>query len=406
MNLVMICIDCLRNDFISKNYGDTPFLDQLRDESLYFSNMHSTATTTTPCVASFFTGRYSEKNGVNSLEEAELSKNASTLAEKLSEAGLNTHALTTGPLVEKTGLNRGFDRYECRDREKTLFTDWEDELYERIDEQEEPFFLYLHLWELHEPLEVPEEFDKAKYGNRPYTRILSALDRKIEEIDSRLPEDTVLAIHGDHGESITWRGSFLQRWMKRGRTLFRYYGGFNTRPVERKLNQLFDRKSGIKDHFIEEGHGETVFDFTTNVPFMLKGEEIRTENVDEQVRQIDIFPTLLDLYGKKNSERSESESLLKDNLNERKAYIRACGTTLKSKDNWIKALRHEGLKYITYPNRDWNSELYKLSKDGRELRDVKDIEKKDYMSDEMPDEELQNTKDIEIKEKLEALGYK
>ena len=106
MNTVFVCVDCLRNDFIDSEYADTPFLDEFVQSSLYFSNMYSTTTTTTPAVASFMTGHYSEINGVNSLRNAELSDEVDTLAERFSEDGFNTYAKTTGPLVQHRAFKR------------------------------------------------------------------------------------------------------------------------------------------------------------------------------------------------------------------------------------------------------------------------------------------------------------
>lgn len=406
MNIAMICIDCLRNDFIEKDYADTPFLNKIRNQGLYFSNMHSTTTTTTPSVASFMTGQYSENNEVNSLEEAKLSKDSTTLAEKLSSEGLNTYGWVTGPLVEKTGLDRGFDEYKCRDEDKTLFSDWENSLNQKIESLEEPFFLYLHLWELHEPINVPKEFDKEKYGERPYSKALSALDRKLEKIYEKLPKDTVLVINGDHGESITWRDNKIQKWVKRARTVLRYHLGLNTRPIERKINQLTDNRSKIKDHFIEEGHGETAFDFTTNVPFIINSSELESRKVTEQVRQIDIYPTILDLLDIDYPNLESKTMLSEEGIKSRKAYIRACGTTLKKKKNWIKAVRKDGKKYIKYPERNWGAELYNLEEDPRELKDIKSRETKKEMEEEIPEKMLKDQKEIEIKGKLEALGYK
>lgn len=403
MSIVFICIDCLRNDFITEDYADTPFLDSLVEESLYFSNMHSTTTTTTPCVASFMTGLYSERNGVNSLKNADLSNEVDTLAEKFKESGYNTYAEVTGPLVKDTKLDRGFDRYTNRSHEKTLFSEWEDKLEKTVENLKDPFFFYLHLWELHKPVNVPEKFDSKEYGETSYARALSALDRKLESIVRNMPENTTIVLHGDHGESITWRDSFIQQNLKRARTLLRYKIGLNTRPVERALNRLMDRGE-IKDHFIEDGHGENIFDYTTNVPFIIKSPELEAYRNETQVRQIDIFPTLLDLKDIDYSE-IDGKTLLLEDIEDRDAYIRACGSSLKSKDNWIRGVRTDKWKFLEYPNRNWKSELYKLEEDPKELKNIKDNEKKSEIEQKLPRESMKSSKELEIKDKLEELGY-
>lgn len=404
MNIVFICVDCLRNDFIDESHADTPFLNHFRDESLYFSNMYSTTTTTTPAVASFMTGLYSERNGINSLLNAELSEGVNTLAEKLRGKGFNTYAETTGPLVAETGLDRGFDEFNNRDHRKKMFTDWSADLDERLEGLEQPYFFYLHLWELHEPVEVPESFDKPEYGSTDYARALSALDRELEHVVDNLPDDTAVIIHGDHGESITWRDSFLQQNLKRARTLLRYKLGINTRPLERLLNRKISQ-GDVKDHFIEDGHGENIFDFTTNVPLMVQAPDLEPEEIDAQVRQVDIYPTILDMAEIEYPDVLDGSTLLKDGIDDRKAYIRACGSSLKSERNWVRGIRYNGWKYFEYPNRDWGDELYDLEEDPGELNCTRNREKIREMKEELPSKDMKDAKELAIKDKLEELGY-
>lgn len=404
MSVVLICIDCLRNDFINKDYADTPFLDQLVEDSLYFSNLYSTTTTTTPAVASFMTGEYSEINGVNSLTNAELSKDVEPLAEKFAASNYNTYAETTGPLVKETGLDRGFNHYKNRSHEKELFTEWEKELEEKIKEFEQPYFFYLHLWELHKPIKVPKRFQKDKFGDSKYAKALSALDRKLEHIINLLPEETTVIIHGDHGESIKWRENLIQQNLKKLRTLLRYKIGFNTRPLEQFINRLMD-ESDFKDHYMEAGHGENIFDFTTNVPLIINSNDIEPEEITSQVRQIDIYPTILDLENIEH-QTVTGKTLLTENLEDRKAYIRACGSSLKTEKNWIRGIRYKNQKFLEYPERNWNAELYNLNKDPKELENIKDQEKKEEFRNKMPSQKMKEAKEMKIKDKLEELGYK
>jgi arylsulfatase A-like enzyme len=407
MNILFICIDCLRDDHVSTKHADTPFIDSLSQEGKHFRNMHSTTTTTTPSVASFMTGFYSERNGINSLREAELKGSIKTLAEKFSEKGYNTYAEVSGPLVEETELDRGFDEYNYRNNGEDLFSDWKEELHQNIEKTDDPFFFFLHLWEIHTPVEVPEEFDKPKYGKTPYARALSALDREIEELVEKTPDDTAIIIHGDHGESISWRTNPIQDNLKKSRTLFRHLYGIDTRKAERILNRGVEKifPGEYRDRFLEAGHGENIYDFATNVPFIVHSPEVDSEEINRQVRQIDVFPTILDLAEIDYKDQIDGESLLQEQIEDRKAYMRACGTSLQGKKNWSRGIRLNGWKYIEYPNRDWKPELYNLEKDPNELRDVKDKEKRKEMKEELPDKELLKSKEIEIKDKLEELGY-
>jgi len=408
-NLLFVCVDCLREDFVGTDHADTPFVDGLADEGISYTDVFATATTTTPCVASFMTGTYSERNGVYSLEEARLAESVPTLAERFSAAGYDTAALVTGPLVDDTGLDRGFDTYAYRDRREELVGDWFEEAASVLREFEEPFFCYLHLWEIHDPIRIPEEYDDPQYGEYPYARALSALDRSLQSLCDRLPSDTAIALHGDHGEAIAYRGSPLHRASKFLRTGMRYGLGVDTRRLERRLKRRFDRDPPIPDHFMEDGHGENVFDFVANVPLVLAGPGVDDATVDAQVRQVDVMPTLLDLAGVEFDGAGEidGESLLApDEVADRDAYIRACGKSLLREENWQRAIRGGNYKYVEYPDRDWPYELYDLEADPIELSPVENDRIATRLADRIPEAGDRDGETLAIDGLLEDLGYK
>ena len=403
-SLVLICVDCLRGDFRDLD-SETPFLDEFFQRSRSFDNLFSTATTTTPCVASMMTGQYSEENGVMSLSKSKLKDDCVTLAEALSDEGYTTKAFVTGPLYPETGLNRGFDQYSMRDPGHDLFSGFEDELRGELSDLENQSFVYVHLWELHGPIDIPERFDAGEYGGTDYERALSALDRKLHKVIGGLPGDASVVVTGDHGESISFRDSFIQQNIKRARTLLRYYGGIDTRPVENIMNTAAANLFGTDypDHFMEAGHGENVFDFTSNVPLAIRSPQTNATEIESQTRQIDIFPTVTELCGVEAPE-VRGRSLL-GRVDDRKAYVRACGESLKWEDNWAEAVRKDGWKLVTYPNRDWEDRLYHPEADDDELRPVKNDSKAEELRTRMPDFSMSSTQELEIKDKLRDLGY-
>ena len=408
-NLLFVCVDCLRSDFVGTDHADTPFIDSLVADGVTYPEMYATATTTTPCVTSFMTGTYSEHNGVYSLEEARLDESVSTLAEHLSAAGYETAALVTGPVVADTGLDRGFDVYHHRDATEELVGDWFDEAVATLEALSEPFFCYLHLWEVHTPVEAPREFDDPEYGRYPYARTLSALDRSLEQFCDRLPVNTAVALHGDHGEAIAYRDSYLHRTLKLLRTGVRYGLGVDTRSLERRLKRRFDRDPPVHDHFLEDAHGENVFDFTANVPFVVTGPGVESATVDAQVRQVDVMPTLLDLVGvdRRDDRPIDGEALLPpDDVEDRDAYIRACGKALIREANWQRGVRANGWKYVEYPDREWDPELYDLAEDPAELHPVEHERVASRLRSRIPEEGVRDGEKLEIDGLLEDLGYK
>jgi len=404
-NLLLVVVDCLRQDFLHRDAVDTPFLDGLRERGQEATELYATATTTTPAIASLLTGTYGERNGIKSLRRGSLSEDVESLPEILGDAGYHTEAMVTGPLVPETGLDRGFDRFDCRDREESMFSDWREDGLDRLAGLPEPFAAVVHLWEIHEDIRVPREFDSAEYGETPYGRAFSALDREIEALAEAVPDDTVLAVVGDHGESITHRNNPFRLLVKSLRDAVKYYGGVDTRGVAERVNQYFDDWGpDLDDHFVENGHGENVFDFTTNVPFVLAGPGVEPGTVDAQVRQIDILPTLLDALG---VEYDADGEVVEPGVEDRVAYMRACGASLHGERNWARAVRHDDAKYIEYPERDWAPAVYDLDEHPRELERVDDPDLEADLRERLPERGVDPTEVemLEINERLEDLGY-
>jgi len=413
-NVVVICIDCLRTDFLSEEYADSPFLNEKRENGAFFSNMHATATTTTPCVASILTGNYSEANGVNSHHNVSLDPDLYTLAEVFGSEGYDTYAMVTGPIIEDTGLDRGFDRFWYRDRNENLVGNWRETAIRRVRRLTEPYFLYFHLWELHGPIEVPEPYDHREYGSftaphaRKYSRMLSALDRGLEAFCAALPENTIVAFTGDHGEHLTGWERPVYRYLRRLRDYLRYTRPTDLRPVERAVNRLHRAvaRPRIADHFLEAGHGHTVFDVETNVPFVLSSPRERGETVDTLVRQIDIFPTVLEEAGLPIPRTSGGESLLPaSEIEHRNAYVRACGPPHVLGHSVMRAVRTPDYKYVEYPERGWSPEVYRFDDDPEEHRSLSDDELAAELAEMLPAERLTDQERLDVDDLLRDLGY-
>ncbi len=403
-NLLLVCVDCLREDLLRSDRTETPYLDSLREAGLACRDLYASATTTTPAVASLLTGSYAERNGVYSLQRGSLAADVDPLAALLPEE-YHTEGLATGPLVPETGLDRGFDAYDCRPEDASMFTDWRETAIERLGGVSEPFFAFVHLWELHEDIHVPSAYDAPEYGETPYERALSALDDEIRTLVEATPENTLVAVVGDHGESITHRNSVPRLLVKSTRDALRYFGGIDTRGVVGRLNRaLDDRGPDIDDHYVENGHGENVYDFTTNVPFLLHGPGVESATVDAQVRQIDVLPTLLSAL---DVDAETDGDPVGPGVEDRVAYMRACGASLHRERNWARAVRSDETKLVTYPERDWSAELYDLDADPREHRRLENPDREAELRRLLPERGTDPTdvETIAVEDRLKDLGY-
>ena len=141
-----------------QRYPYVPNLDALMGRSTSFTEMITAATTTTPSVA-LLTG-YPAEHGIRSLLGYKLQPEVKTLPEILREHGYHTIAEVTGPLFPLTGLDRGYDLYHRRERHWYLDTAGAARSSRRCrgNRLREPWFMFLHLWELHWPRKAKGQF--------------------------------------------------------------------------------------------------------------------------------------------------------------------------------------------------------------------------------------------------------
>jgi arylsulfatase A-like enzyme len=205
-DILMIVVDCLRSDrvFGPGRTCRTPRIDDFSRRAVAFPHMFVENPITSPSFASFFTGCYSPTHGISSLLGVQMNPALPTLAKILARGGYHTHAEVTGPLLPMLGIGRGFKEYIHRDQNAYASTRWGSRLLRdlRARRYESPWFLLVHLWEIHEPRQVPPAFNSAARGASPYDRAWSALDGFIGELIAAAGPDALVVLTGDHGERI------------------------------------------------------------------------------------------------------------------------------------------------------------------------------------------------------------
>ena len=412
-NVLLIVIDCLRADFA---YGDReayiPTITELRNNGFSFLNTIASTSTTPACFASLLTGLYPFENGVRSASGYSLADGVVTLPEVLKEHGYSTYAEVTGTLGEEMGLSKEFDEYNYRNVEETIHTGWGNDLINRLKTYyEEPWFILLHIWSLHHPRIVTDECNHEKCARTLYGRALASIDQYLAKLLASIVDDTIVIVTGDHGEQIAC-SRFEYYWKRMGEIIFR----------------TLKRYGIVKTHFakgirrIYVGHGYGIYDVLVKVPLIFYNRDIVPAGESpRQIRQIDIFPTILDLVGVKNSTRITGESVVPivegEVSADRDAYMEATGLVIPKKSEWLAGIRVENkYKYIYSPFReDFEEELYDLENDPTEERNIAKgngdlVGRLRKKIEEMKTEELVgiklDQKDQEkIVERLRSLGY-
>jgi len=167
IDVVVITIDSLRPDHLGC-YGyarpTSPSLDAFAAQAVRFTNAFSTSSFTPPSHASLFTSRQVGDHGLltwNALPDEQV-----TLAEVLAAHGWRTGASVNLSLLSENGLGQGVEwRREGQREARTIVG----EALEFVREASaQPFFLWLHLYDVHRPYgRIPGWADRFASTARP-----------------------------------------------------------------------------------------------------------------------------------------------------------------------------------------------------------------------------------------------
>ncbi|MCH2101579.1 MAG: sulfatase [Planctomycetes bacterium] len=341
-NVLLISIDSLRADHctpydyrpeFAPNEITTPFLQRIAEEGMVFEHASASSSWTLPSHLSLFSAEPPRAHGVRlGRQMLDRSQGKVRLAGQFKQAGYATYGIWSAPFLHPAygyqGNGAEFDRYVAAEeylregKNSDIITDpkqgqmmavhgladstygnsprvneialaWLDE---HASDSEQPFFLFLHYWDVHynyvtedelakrflpdfgeEDRVLGENFTPAHgkeegydYTSEQLARIKALYDAEIRSVDDAiaevyakleelgLAEDTVIAVISDHG-----------------------------------------------DHFGEEHEGEihlfhhrSLFEEVVHIPFIVKGPGVPIGvRVDGTVALYDVGPTVLDLAG-------------------------------------------------------------------------------------------------------------
>jgi len=412
-NILFIVVDCLRADHVYGEKAHIPTIKRLMKNGYSFLNAISSTSTTTPSFASMLTGLYPFENGVRSHSGYSLKKNTESIAKMLKKDVYHTYAEVTGPLVKETGLFDDFDEHNYREKDsKGIHGQWGQTLIEKFRKKyKEPWFILLHVFELHEPRKVPDCCKNKKCGNTLYARALSGIDQYLGRLLDAAGDNTLVILTGDHGEQIE-KSSFEKNWKKCYGTFFKKLKKYNLTKTHFSV--------GMRNFHI--GHGYSIYDGLVKIPLVFCcSKSVPRGSSKLQVRQVDITPTIVDLAGVTGNYRFSGKTLLpimnEKEKSSRDAYLEAVGIVIPKKEDWLAGIRVDNkYKYIYSPfNRNFREELYDLEKDPEEKANIADKNKEivkmlrkkigKLKTEKMLGEKIEE-KDQEIMlKRLKALGY-
>lgn len=399
-NMVVITLDTTRADrmgFLGSERGLTPNLDELAKQGVVFSRAYSHVPLTTASHATILTGTYPQFNHVVDFG-IPLSPRLPYLPDILHHHGYRTGAFVASLVLDPLdgtapGFDRGFDVYDAgfrmrphaADRYKTIerrggeVIDHALSWLSKRPPSAAPFFLWVHLYDAHDPYDPPEPY-RSKYAAQLYDGEIAYADACLGKLLTQLRarglyDSTLIAVMADHGESLGEHG--------------------------------------------ENTHGVFLYDETIHVPLLLKLPANRGagKRIDTRVGLVDIAPTALRAAGLQVPSEMQGESLLamiqtaSAGELDRPAYAeteyphRAFGWSS------LRALRKSKYLYIRAPQ----SELYNQGTDPKAQHNLSTTSKavSDTLAGQLDEFRRKTSQtlvelakpDPEQVQKLQALGY-
>ena len=324
----------------------TPNIDRLASGGTLFSQVNAQTPLTLPSHASLFTSRYPSRTGITDNGE-QLAPGAVTLAAQLKATGYRTAAFIGGfALDRRFGLNQGFDHYDSPfDLRLNMGGDTGDlkrpaqdvvqSASKWIDENASaPFFVFLHLYDLHTPYDLPRKLQQRFHG-ATYDSELAYVDETLGSFwkflsDRKLFDRSLLIFTSDHGE-------------------------------------------GLGDHG-ESTHGFFIYQSTMHVPLIVHwpaGAAKFPERVDRPLELIQLTPTVLDFLGARVPPEMQGKPLLASaghpqSGDEPPVYSESYYASRHFGCAPLRSVRLGKYKFIDAPK----PELYDLSADGAEQRNL------------------------------------
>jgi arylsulfatase A-like enzyme/predicted Zn-dependent protease len=348
-SVLLVSIDTLRADHVG-SYGyaaaATPVIDALAARGLRFEQAETVTPLTLPAHTSLLSGTFPAFHGVRDNGSFYVGDEVTTLAEVLKAHGYRTGGFVGAYVLDhRWGIAQGFDHY-YDDFDLSRF-----EMAAGIDaaqrpgrevvdhalawlagQGDQPFFAWVHLYDPHSPYVPPEP-----YRSRFPATLVGAYDGEIAATDAQVGRlvdfltssgrlaNTVIVVVGDHGESLGEHG--------------------------------------------EQQHGFFVYDASVHIPLIVAGPRVPTRVVPDQVRIVDVMPSILELVGVEAPPAVQGVSLMPLGRGQRQDLLGFSETWYpRYHYGWseLNAVRDGRYKFIAAPRR----ELYDTKADPGELHDV------------------------------------
>jgi choline-sulfatase len=341
--VILISVDTLRADHLGcyrAAQALTPHIDSIAKNGTLFSQVSALVPLTLPSHVALFTSTYPFANGV---EDNGVPYTAgTTLATVLKKAGYRTAAFVGSFVLDgRFGLSRDFDVYDSPfDLHNKTVADVGDlkrpgaqvaaaAMHWLDQNANSPFFLFLHLYDLHTPYDLPPTI-RLRRGESGYKAELAYVDGVLGGfwafLEGRgLLNKSLIVFTSDHGEGLNEHG--------------------------------------------ESTHGYFVYESTLRVPLIFHwpagSERVSQDRIAEPASLLDVAPTILDALRLNQPREMKGQSLIT-----RKNVEEIYSESRYARDHFgcaaLRTLKLGRYKFIEAPN----PELYDLASDPGESRNL------------------------------------
>jgi arylsulfatase A-like enzyme len=438
-HLVLISIDTLRADYLGAYghpYVETPTIDGLAESGVLFENHISAAPTTLASHTSLMTGTWPHTHG-SARNGFIVSQSNQMLAEILAARGFTTAGFLGGfPLSERFAFNQGFDHWDEDlsvkvgdhrgeiDQNQRPANEVTDAVLSWLpdDAGVDPLFLFVHYFDVHAPYTPPE-----KYLRMYRVDDLDAVGsyKNIKRVRRQLHQGEASPLNEilkqSYAAGVTWVDSEVGRLL----------AGLDERGLldDAVVVITSDHGEAMDENWERWDHGFSTFETVSRTPLIVrlpKGNPggLRVANV---ISNIDVVPTLLDLFGVELPASVEGDSFALavrgDDVETPRTLAFSQATkpydekhesgTQWANERKLRSVRDRRFKLIERPLLG-TLELFDLANDPNEQKNISDEQRERTRSlhTELLDwakaadpKRSERDVDPEVQRRLEALGY-
>ncbi|HYD50369.1 MAG TPA: sulfatase [Terriglobales bacterium] len=298
-SIVVVVVDTLRADAVSA-YGEvsgtTPNIDALAERGLRYQHAYAPAPWSIPSHVSLFSGLGPERHGIGLRNRAVAPEELKMLAERLRDAGYETAGFVENTLISAPfGMEQGFDHFRARSLEQTVAdmyhpgsTDFsiaaEIEHWVAQRDKSRPFFVFVNLFDAHEPYPVRDENPFLPAGVTKERA--SGVEQSLNRICDRLPPAEELAI---------LRGLYLGDVAAADALVGKVHQLTTTAAGDRQLISVVTSDHGehLGEHRLID-HSYTVYNPALRIPLIVSGvRDIDPAVIDARVTLTDVTASVL-----------------------------------------------------------------------------------------------------------------